>query len=62
MLLAILIKIGIENVIERYSGADTTDEELVGYFYNILQNKQLLWPPKSWSDAVKTFNTLLEYN
>ena len=54
---------GIENVIERrYSGADTTDEELVGYFHNILQNEQLLWPPESWSHAVKIFNTLLEYN
>ena len=34
---------GIKNVTERrYSGADTTDEEIVGYFHNILQNKQLL--------------------
>ena len=54
---------GIENVIERrYSGADTTDEELVGSFHNIFQSEQLLWPPKSWSDAVKIFDTLMEYN
>ena len=54
---------GIKNVIERrYSGADTTDEEFVGYFHNILQNEQLLWPPESWADAVKIFDTLMEYN
>ena len=54
---------GVENVIERrYSVADTTDEELVGYFHNILQKEQLLWPPESWSDAVKLFDTLMEYN
>ena len=30
---------GMENVIEqRYGGVDDTDEELVGYFHNILQN------------------------
>ena len=29
----------MENVIEqRYGGVDDTDEELVGYFHNILQN------------------------
>ena len=54
---------GIENVIERrYGGADNTDEKLVGYFHNILQKQQLLWPPESWSDAVKIFHTLIEYN
>ena len=53
----------IENVIERrYGGADNTDEGLVGYFHNILQNEQLLWPPESWSDAIKIVDTLIEYN